>query len=60
MICTAARKSADCATNATATPKSVMMRLSAEWTGLRVASTPTAPARIRTAAVAKTSASTAE
>src|SRR5579863_6716306 len=55
MTCTAARKSADWATKATATPKSVMMRHSAECTGLREASTPTAPTRISTAAVAKTS-----
>ena len=46
MIWTAARKSADWATKATATPKSVMMRLSAECTGFFIAMTPTAPTRI--------------
>jgi hypothetical protein len=54
MICTAARKSADWATNATATPKSVMIRESAACTGLRTEMTPRAPMRMSNAAVVKT------
>ena len=54
MICTAARKSASCSMKSTATPKSVMTRLSAACTGLREVTTPTAPTRITAAAAAKT------
>ena len=43
MICTAAKKSADCATKATATPKSVMIRQSAACTGFFTVMTPMAP-----------------
>ncbi len=55
MICTAARKSADCATKATATPISVMIKHSAAWTGFFTVMTPIAPMRISSAHVTKTS-----
>ena len=54
ITCTAARKSADWLTNSTATPKRVRTSDSAEWTGLRDMTTPTAPARMATPATTKT------
>src|SRR5580692_7619122 len=55
MICTAARKSADCATKATATPINVMIRHNAAWTGFFTVMTPIAPMMISSAHVTKTS-----
>src|SRR5271167_2455614 len=54
MIWTAARKSASCSMKSTATPKSVITRLRAAWTGLREVTTPNAPTRITAAEAAKT------
>src|SRR6516165_5748624 len=54
MICTAARKSASCSMKSTATPKSVITRLSAACTGLRAVTTPSAPTRMTAAAAANT------
>src|SRR5688500_5305271 len=58
ITCTAARKCASCATNSTATPSSVATSDSAECTGWRAKTTPSAPATMITAHTANTPTST--